>query len=30
VFLTLTGAPAEPDDGREAGIPVTTISEEGR
>jgi ABC-2 type transport system ATP-binding protein len=30
VFLTLTGAPPEPEDGREAGVPVTATSEELR
>jgi ABC-2 type transport system ATP-binding protein len=28
VFLTLTGAPPEPQDGEDAAVPVTTISEE--
>jgi ABC-2 type transport system ATP-binding protein len=28
VFLTLTGAPPEPEDGAEAGVPVTASSEE--
>src|SRR5690242_10493092 len=30
VFLTLTGAPPEPEDDREAGVPVTAMSEERR